>query len=80
MQEWFGAETRGEGVEGTDKEVETALRKIANVFSRPLFIIIVMVILLSIESLDYYYWTLILLLEVPCTLADHKYPRPSNNN
>ena len=72
VQVWFGAETRGEGVEGTDKEVETALRKIANVFSRPLFIIIVIIIILSIGSLDYCYWTLISLLEVPCTLADHK--------
>jgi hypothetical protein len=80
VQVWFGAETRGEGVEGTDKEVETALRKIANVFSRPLFIIIVIIIILSIGSLDYCYWTLISLLEVPCTLADHKYPRTSNNN
>ena len=80
VQVWFGAETRGEGVEGTDKEVETALRKIAKVFSRPLFMIIVIIITLSIRILDYCYWTLILLLEFPCTLADRKYPRPSNNN
>ena len=52
MQEWFGAETRGEGVEGTDKEVETAIRTIAKLFSRPLFIIIVIIIILSIGSLD----------------------------
>ena len=33
VQVWFGAETRGEGAEGTRREIAAAIRKIAKVRS-----------------------------------------------